>query len=460
MSVLFISGGVVIDPETMQSRLADVRCVDGTIDAIVPHGRLAPDGAQIIDASGCFVCPGFIDPHGHIDGCRATGVLSLLQGITTSIGGNCGFSPLAVGEFLRGQNAFPIHQAELVGLCALREAAGATEPFSPTTDEQVRRMEALCEQALREGAAGVSLGPGYAPGATLEEMEALCRLAHAYGRPVAIDTRMYSMTDLNSLQEAIELAEVTGCRMIVSHFEYQYGVGVEYKALEMLELARERGVDMHLDSGMYKDWCSSIGSALFEPVTMRDNGIELDHLRVITGEHIGCLPDQALYEHLRQAHPGDAVVVATGSEEAVYTIQRYPLTMVSTDTGSYAAGEGHPQIAGSFPRYLRKMVVERRELTWEQAVYHITLLPARTLGLPTKGRIRKGFDADIVVFDPNAIRDRAAFPGLGRPDAAPEGIRCVIVSGEVAARDGVFTGALAGRAMGAFETIRGMKKGR
>lgn len=350
MSVLFISGGVVIDPETMQSRLADVRCVDGTIDAIVPHGRLAPDGAQIIDASGCFVCPGFIDPHGHIDGCRATGVLSLLQGITTSIGGNCGFSPLAVGEFLRGQNAFPIHQAELVGLCALREAAGATEPFSPTTDERVRRMEVLCEQALREGAAGVSLGPGYAPGATLEEMEALCRLAHAYGRPVAIDTRMYSMTDLNSLQEAIELAEVTGCRMIVSHFEYQYGVGVEYKALEMLELARERGVDMHLDSGMYKDWCSSIGSALFEPVTMRDNGIELDHLRVITGEHIGCLPDQALYEHLRQAHPGDAVVVATGSEEAVYTIQRYPLTMVSTDTGSYAAGEGHPQIAGSFPR--------------------------------------------------------------------------------------------------------------
>ena len=118
---------------------------------------------------------------------------------------------------------------------------------------------------------------------------------------------------------------------------------------------------------------------------MRDNGIELRHLRVITGEHIGLVPDQALYEHLRAAHPCDAVVVNTGSEEAVYTIQRYPMTMVSTDTGSYAPGEGHPQIAGSFPRYLRKMVIERGELSWEQAIAHTTLLPRRRWALGARG---------------------------------------------------------------------------
>ena len=274
----------------------------------------------------------------------------------------------------------------------------------------------------------------------------------------AIDTRMFAMTDLNSLSEAIELAEVTGCRMIVSHFEYQYGVGVEYKALEMLELARARGVDMRLDSGMYKDWCSSIGSALFEPVTMRDNGIELRHLRVITGEHIGLVPDQALYEHLRAAHPCDAVVVNTGSEEAVYTIQRYPMTMVSTDTGSYAPGEGHPQIAGSFPRYLRKMVIERGELSWEQAIAHTTLLPAQTMGLGRKGRIRAGMDADLLVFDPETICDRADFPGLGRPDAAPEGIRFVIVSGEIAAENGRATGVMAGKTLNSFDFIHSSRR--
>lgn len=458
MSKLFISGGTVIDPETLSRFQADVLCEDGRIAAVQPAQSGAPKDARVIDASGCFVCPGFIDPHGHIDGCKYTGTLSLLQGITTTVGGNCGFSPLDIDAFLRSQTAFPIHQAEMIGLCALREAAGVTDLFAPAKRAQVHTMEALCERALQSGAAGVSLGPGYAPGTSLEEMEALCTMARRYGRPAAIDTRMFAMTDLNSLSEAIELAEVTGCRMIVSHFEYQYGVGVEYKALEMLELARARGVDMRLDSGMYKDWCSSIGSALFEPVTMRDNGIELRHLRVITGEHIGLVPDQALYEHLRAAHPCDAVVVNTGSEEAVYTIQRYPMTMVSTDTGSYAPGEGHPQIAGSFPRYLRKMVIERGELSWEQAIAHTTLLPAQTMGLGRKGRIRAGMDADLLVFDPETICDLADFPGLGRPDAAPEGIRFVIVSGEIAAENGRATGVMAGKTLDSFDFIHSSRR--
>lgn len=248
-------------------------------------------------------------------------------------------------------------------------------------------------------------------------METLCSCARAHGRPVSIDTRMYSMTDLHSLQEAIELAAVTGCRMIVSHFVYQYGVGVEYEALEMLELARDRGVDMRLDSGMYKDWCSYIGSALFEPVTMRDNSIELRHLRVITGEHIGKVPDQALYEHLRTEHPNDAVVVNTGDEDAIYTIQRYPLTMVSTDTGSYAPGEGHPQIAGSFPRYLHKMVIERGELSWEQAIYHTTLLPRK----PSVFRRR---DASAAAWTPTFLSSIPKPFGLrGLPRAGISGRR-------------------------------------
>ena len=460
MSRLFISGGTLIDPERLSRQRAGLLVEDGVIRAILPEGSEAPQDAAVLDATDCYVAPGFIDPHGHIDGHTYTGQLSLLQGITTTVGGNCGFSPLCIGEFLKGQERFPIHQAEMVGMCALREAVGVMDPFVAAKSDQIHEMELLCSRALCEGAAGVSLGPSYTPGASLEEMEALCRLAKSFCRPVSIDTRMYSMTDLHSLAEAIELAEVTDCRMIISHFAYQYGVGVEYDALEMVELARMRGVDVHLDSGMYKDWSSAIGSALFEPVTMRDNGIELHHLRMATGEHIGQVPDKALYEHLRQAHPEDAVVVNTGDEEAVYTIQRYPLTMVSTDTGSYAPGEGHPQIAGSFPRYFRRMVTERGELTWEEAIYHTTLLPARVFGFEKKGRLRENMDADLVVFDPKALRDRADFPGLGQPNAAPEGMRAVIVGGEIAARDGVPTGAMAGRALaaGSFGPVHGVRR--
>ena len=145
MSKLFISGGTVIDPETLSRFQADVLCEDGRIAAVQPAQSGAPKDARVIDASGCFVCPGFIDPHGHIDGCKYTGTLSLLQGITTTVGGNCGFSPLDIDAFLRSQTAFPIHQAEMIGLCALREAAGVTDLFAPAKRAQVHTMEALCE---------------------------------------------------------------------------------------------------------------------------------------------------------------------------------------------------------------------------------------------------------------------------------------------------------------------------
>ena len=443
MSKLFISGGIAIDPEAMRSVRADVLVEDGRIADI---GILsAPQDARVLDASGCCVCPGFIDPHGHIDGHVYTGELSLLQGITTTIGGNCGFSPLDLEAFFEEQKAFPVHQAEMIGMCALREAAGVSDPFVPANEAQIDRMVQLCEAALKDGAVGVSLGPAYTPGSSIMEMQALCRTAKAYGRPVSIDTRMNSMTDLNSLQEAIDLAAHAGCRMIVSHFVYQYGVGVEDEAMAMVDRARGMGVDILFDSGMYKDWCSSIGAALFEPGIMRANGIELHHLRMITGEHIGVVPEEELYFHLRACHPNDAVVVNTGSQRAVYAIHRHEHAMVSTDTGAYLPGEGHPQIAGSFPRYFREMVRERGELTWEEAVRHAALLPAQVFGLNKKGRMQRGCDADIVVLEPDKIADRADFPGMGVPNAAPVGIRAVIVGGEIAAQDGCATGVMAGR---------------
>lgn len=445
MSKLFISGGVVIDPRSGKMFEADVLTEEGRIAAI---GALtAPQDAQCIDAAGQFVCPGFIDPHGHIDGHLYTAELSLLQGITTTVGGNCGFSPLDLQQFLGAHEAFPLHQAEMIGMCALREAAGVVDPFQAANEWQIDRMAQLCEKALEDGACGVSLGPAYTPGSSILEMQTLCRIAKAHGKPVSIDTRMNSMTDLNSLQEAIDLAAHTGCRMIVSHFVYQYGVGVEDEAMAMIDRAREAGVDVVFDSGMYKDWCSSIGAALFDPGVMRANGIELSHLRVITGEHLGAVPDETLYQHLRACHPNDAVSVNTGVQRAVYAIAHHPMCMVSTDTGAYLPGEGHPQIAGSFPRFLREMVRERAEMSWPEAIAHATTLPADVLGFACKGRMEPGCDADLVIFNPETISDTADFPGLGAPNAVPVGISHVIVGGEIAAQNGKTTGIKAGRAI-------------
>lgn len=181
MSKLFISGGTVIDPETLTRFSADVLCEDGRIAAIYKEPANAPKDAQVLDASGCFVCPGFIDPHGHIDGCKRTGMLSLLQGITTTVGGNCGFSPLDTGAFLRSQTEFPIHQAELVGLCALREAAGVTDLFAPARRARCTRWKPSAN-ARRRRQRRRFLGR-LGAGSSLEEMEALCAMARKYGRP-------------------------------------------------------------------------------------------------------------------------------------------------------------------------------------------------------------------------------------------------------------------------------------
>ncbi len=131
MSKLFISGGTVIDPETLRRFRADVLCDGEKIEAIFPGGCDAPCGVQTLDAAGCFVCPGFIDPHGHIDGCKHTGTLSLLQGITTSVGGNCGFSPLNTASFCVPKPSSPSIRRSwsVCALCAKRQASQI--PLSP-----------------------------------------------------------------------------------------------------------------------------------------------------------------------------------------------------------------------------------------------------------------------------------------------------------------------------------------
>ena len=440
-----LSGGCVVDPRTLSNRLLDVGIQDGRIAAIA-RGPLP--GREVIDATGRIVCPGFIDVHGHLDGDAYAGELSLRQGITTTVGGNCGFSPCDLEAFFRREDerGYVIRQAEMVGHSGtLRNLVGLTDTRTPASPEQIERMCALLERAFDAGACGLSLGLGYAPGSSMDEVLPLCQIAAARGRVVSIDTHMRTQTDLYSLVEAVSIARATGARMLISHFVYQYGVGVEDEAMALVDCARRAGLDIRMDSGMYTDWATGISTALFDRDIMEDNNIELWHIRMATGEHRGQVLDEALYEHVRREHADDSAIVFTGDEEAIYRILRHPLAMPSTDAGAYRPGEGHPQIAGSFPRYLRKMVVERGDLTWEEAIFRATLLPAQTIGLPGVGRMEVGAAADLVVFDPQTIRDRATFVGLGRPNASPEGIDHVFIGGVRALSHGCIRCRTAGR---------------
>jgi N-acyl-D-aspartate/D-glutamate deacylase len=441
---IVITNGILIDPEALTRSKGNVGIANGKI-AVITKEKIY--GLQEFDACGKIVCPGFIDIHGHIDWDDYCGELSLRQGITTTVGGNCGLSPLDINSFFAAQEkqGFIVNQAEFIGhSISLREEVGATDPLKPATAEQLSRMEYLVEKAFEEGACGLSLGLAYAPGSSNNEIINLSKIAARYGRIVAVDTRMLTGIDMYSLVEVIAIARQTGARIQVSHFVYQYGTGVMDEALAVINRARAEGLDIRFDSGMYTQWATHIGAVLFSEEYMETNGWKLEDILVITGKYNGKRLNMEIYHELRTHHPHTAVVVFTGIEEEIYMALHHPYAMPSTDTGTYVPGEGHPQIAGSFPRYFRKMVVERYELTIMEAVRKATLLPAETLGFNTKGRLRKGMDADIVVFDIKNITDKADF---GLPNAYPEGIDYVFLNGKLVLNKGELVDTKAGKAV-------------
>ncbi|MDR3348201.1 MAG: amidohydrolase family protein [Acidaminococcales bacterium] len=443
-----IENGILVDPEAMTSERKNIGITGGRIAAV---SREKLSGKDTFDAAGQLVAPGFIDIHGHIDGNFYSAELSLRQGITTTVGGNCGSGPLLMADFFARQQSdpLPINQAELFGMTySLRAHLGGIEPLMAAGRKEIEKMKELAQTAFAEGACGLSIGLAYAPGSSDEEIYSLAEIAAKYGRIVSVDTRMRTPLDLYSLVEVLLLAKNTGARVQISHFVYQYGDGLVEEALSAIDRARGEGIDVRLDSGMYTQWATGLQAVLFDRDYLRENQWDFSDILVITGPYKGRRLDPELYDRLRAAgNPGahTSVVVFTGVESEIYAALRHPWCMPSTDTGRYLPGEGHPQIAGSFPRYFRKMVVEKNFLTVEEAVRKATLLPAQTLGLKTKGRLRAGCDADIVTFDLARMADRAGFLPEKQPDAPPEGIGYVFVNGSLALENGQLKNIRAGR---------------
>ena len=442
-----IQGGLVADPEANSLIVENIGIKDGKI---VYKGKEPVDGKVVIDAGGLVVAPGFIDIHGHVDGHDYCGELSALQGITTTVGGNCGMGPHELDAFFNRQDekGFIINQAQLIGHSfTLRKAAGIEDPFAPATKKQIEMMTRLAARALDEGACGISLGLEYAPGSSYEELLALARLAANYKRLLPIHTRADSSEGHPSLEEALSLSRDTGCRVVISHFVYQYGYEGTEAALDRMDRAVYEGLDVYIDSGMYTQWATFIGTAVFNEGFILENQEILKDMMAATGPYRGQRLNVELYLKMRAQCPMDTVIHLTGNEEEVFRILKKSYAMPSSDTLPYGRGEGHPQSAGSFPRFFRRMVRERGDLGLLEAVKKASLLPATVLGLKTKGRLAPGNDGDLVVFNIQSLRDRADFPDRGMPDAPPEGIEHVLVNGVPAVSYGKLQSVRPGRSV-------------
>ena len=439
-------GGRIVDTQTKTSRIANIAVKNGKISCISTQPIFAK---RTIDVHGKWVCPGFIDAHSHLDGYDYGGRLSVMQGITTSIGGNCGLSPIDMAEFFDTQDTqgYVLNQAMCVGHSfSLRKAVGVHDTMQKAGAAQIDAMVRLAAQALEDGACGISLGLDYAPGTALSEIEAMAQLAADYGRVLSVHTRLFTQNDLYSLYEMLAAVKRTGGRLLLSHFVYQYsGFGSLQPAIDVVNAARKNGLDVWADTGMYTDWATFINTATFDEQTIKDNSLRFGDMVVASGKYTGQRLNRDLYDLIRAKYPDESVICFSGCEREIFDAMCLPYAMVSTDAGAYPQGEGHPQIAGTFPRYFRKMVREKALLSPEEAVYKATLLPANTFGLAQKGVLAEGFDADITVLDLDAVHDRAQMPDKGEPDTPPEGIPYVMVGGVLAVDDGIFQSTRSGK---------------
>jgi len=529
---ILIRNGRVFDGSGNPWLRADIGLRDGRIAAV---GTLTnATAARVIDASGKYVSPGFIDIHSHADdgssprgGFRdqnaqiraAPNLVS--QGITTVVVNQDGRSPWPIAEQLAliEKNKIGPNTMVLVGHGSVRSRVMGGDTRRIATADEVAKMRAMVRQALEEGAVGLSAGLEYEPGrwSDTAEVTELAKELPAFGgvyisheRSEGSDPLWYvpsqdgpnPPTLLDAVRETIEIGEKSGARVVASHIKAK---GAKYwgssaAAIELIERARGRGVDIWADQYPYPTsgtdgstvlipaWATRSGDAshaggradalrktLANPDLAKTVRSDIAHEIARRGgaENVVVFDytDKSLYgkslaeiaklwkvdpveaaiqiqmEGLPNRNGGARMRGFSMAESDMEAYAKQPWVATSTDAGIALPTDGpatHARFYGSFPRKIRHYALERRAISIESAIRSSTSLPAQIMGLTDRGFIRVGMAADIVVFDIHTIRDKATF---FEPHQYSEGIDFVFVNGVAVVDAAKLTWALPGKVL-------------
>jgi len=429
-----IANGRVMDPASGLDAVRHVGIRGGKVEAISVEPLR---GRTVLDAKGLVVAPGFIDLHSHgqtPENCR----FKAMDGVTTALEMEVGVSPVSPWYAAREGKAlvnFGACSGHLPARMAVMHDSGALLPRDraverAATPEEQREILARVRRGLEEGALGVGLGIAYVPLASRIEILDLFRLAAEKSTAVYVHMRNNGPVEpgvLDALQEVIADAAATGASLHVVHIA-SMGLRQTPLCLEMIEGARRRGLDVTTEAYPYTAGMTDIGSAVFsEGWQARQGGIGFSDLQwVATGERLTA----GSFERYRRQ--GGMVVIHSIPEDIVRLVIGDPLVMIASD-GILEDGKGHPRAAGTFTRVLGRYVREQHVLTLMEALRKMTWAPAERLGIHSKGRIATGADADLAVFDPGRMTDRATFED---PAQYSEGMVYVLVNGVPVVRDG------------------------
>jgi len=471
-------------------------------DSIAAIGRLYGAPAKLtINAHGLTAAPGFIDIHTH----ARRGIFEdssaqnyIRQGVTTLIEGNDGSSPLPLAPFfqkLAGTRMAP-NFGLFVGQGAIRQQVLGLENRKATPEEIVR-MKQIAKQAMQDGALGLSSGLFYVPGnfTPTEEVIEIAKVVAGFGGMYISHMRDEASGVLDSVRETIRIGEEGGLPTQVTHHKIigQENWGKSVETLRLVEEARARGVDATIDAypytasstgtgALFPQWSLAGGQkALLERLSAPEQRarITAEIVRRIKVDRGGgdpknivmasCSFDSSLAGKSLaditaargrpvnfgtaaetaieiQQKGGCAAVFHAIDEGDVERILRSPYTMIGSDgeIPQFGRGAPHPRSYGTFARVLARYVRDRKVLTLEDAVRKMSGYPAERLRLLDRGLLRPGMKADIVIFDPAKVQDKADF---ANPHQYAEGFREVMVNGELVISNGQLTKARPGRAI-------------
>jgi N-acyl-D-amino-acid deacylase len=494
---LVITNARIVDGSGNPWFRADVAIKDGRIARI---GRVPPATAtKTIDAKGQILAPGFIDVHTHVESIYNLPAAEnfVRMGVTSLVTGNCGSSATDVGQFLGRLQEKPlaVNLATLIGHGSVRRDAMGVDDRAPTADE-LKKMEALVAQAMKDGAVGLSTGLIYVPGtyAKTDEIVALARIVGRYGGIYATHMRNEGDKVADAIRESILIGEQAGLPVEISHFKISNKKlwGQTPMTLGLVREARARGLSVTVDQYAYTASSTSLSSRL--PSWLQAGGFEeakkrladkatrervisdtkdalkrsgfkdysfavvasYDPDKSFNGKSIAEITKQVrnksdvtsqIEQMLAMYEAGGASMIYHGmNEDDVKRIMQEPFTMIASDAGVRQLDDSvpHPRGYGNNARVLGQYVRNLKLISLEDAVRKMTSLPAQTFGFRDRGLIREGFAADIVIFDENTIIDQATFD---KPHQYPLGISYVLVNGTVVLANNQMTEARPGSAL-------------
>lgn len=448
---LVIANGRVMDPESGLDAPRNVGMTGGKILAVSAGGL---SGKQTIDAKGLVVAPGFIDLHEHGQEPRNY-QFQAHDGVTTSLELEAGTDDVR-NWYAKREGKSLINFGVSIGHIPVRmRIMGDPGTFLPTgaamrrpaTEQELAKMLEEIEKGFQQGALAEGMGVNYTPAASHWEIVEMFRIAAKQGASVHVHLRFGGIkeptTGLAALEEVIAAAASTGAPLHVVHIT-SMGLKDTPQLIDMVAGAQKRGLDVTTECYPYTAGSTALQSAIFEPGWQESMGITYKDVQwAETGERLTA----ETFEKYRKQ--GGIVVIHSIPEEAARIAVGNPMIMIASDGMPITGTKVHPRGQGTFSRVLGHYVREEKALDLMSALKKMTLMPAQRLEkrapmFKDKGRIRVGADADITVFDPNRVIDKATYE---EPLQYSEGIQFVLVNGVPVVKDGqLVDGVFPGRA--------------